>query len=248
VALIFRALSLEFRHSHNNRQWVRAWDIAFGIGSLLPALLFGVAVGNILRGVPIAEDGTYSGTFLGLLNPYALLVGITSLTLFVAHGALYLRLKTDGALAERLGRWIPKLWGGFVGVYVAATVASVLAAPTLFQGLLAKPLFWVFVLLLIAGIVSVPLAHRRDRRFAAFLGSSVTIVAMIAVAAVSMFPVLVPSITLASASLTIYNASSSQRTLLTMLIIALVGMPVVIGYTVFVYRIFRGKVGPSAAQ
>lgn len=243
LALIMRAVSLEFRHAHDDTRWVRAWNYAFGIGSLLPALLFGVAVGNILRGVPIAKDGTYGGTFLGLLNPYALLVGAVSLVFFVAHGAIYLHMKTDGDLAERLGRWIPKLWAAFLAVYVAATAASVFSAPTLFAGLLGKPLFWVMTLMLVGGIVTVPLAHRRDRRFIAFLGSSVTIVAMIGVTAVSMFPVLVPSITEPSASLTIYNASSTPRTLTAMLVIALVGMPLVIGYTIFVYRLFRGKVG-----
>ena len=112
-------------------------------------------------------------------------------------------------------------------IYAVATVASVLVAPGLFQGLLAKPLFWIFSLLLVTGIVTVPVAHRKDRPVIAFLGSATTIVAMISVAAVSMFPVLVPSSTAVSASLTIYNASSSRQTLLTMLVIALVGMPVV---------------------
>jgi cytochrome d ubiquinol oxidase subunit II len=245
LALIMRAVSLEYRHALRDPRWVRSWDYAFGVGSLLPALLFGVAVGNILRGVPIAKDGTYLGTFLGLLNPYALLVGIVSLVFFVAHGALYLQLKTEGDLADRLGRWIPKLWATFVVLYVAATFASVLAAPTLFDGLLAKPTFWVFTVLLFGAIAGVPVAHRKGRRFLAFLASSVTIVSMIGVAATSMFPVLVPSITDPTASLTIYNASSSQRTLSAMLVIALIGMPIVLGYTVFVYRIFRGKVGAS---
>ncbi len=245
LALILRAVSLEFRHAQSGRRWVRSWDFAFGIGSLLPALLFGVAVGNILRGLPISADGTWHGTFLGLLNPYALLVGVVSLLLFVAHGAVYLHMKTDGALASRLGRWIPKLWAAFLAAYAVATVASVYAAPALFDGIFAKPLFWLFTFLLLGAIAGVPLAYYRGHRFTTWLASSVTIVSMIAVTAVSMFPVLVPSILDPGANLTVYNASSSQKTLGVMLVIALVGMPLVIGYTVFVYRLFRGKVGAS---
>lgn len=246
VALILRAVSMEFRHAHDGHRWVRAWDYAFGIGSLLPAVLFGVAVGNVLRGVPIAKDAAWAGSFLGLLNPYSVLVGVVSLVLFTMHGAVYLRMKSDGALAERLGRWIPKLWAGFVAVYAAATAWSIFGQPHLFAKVAGNPLFWTLALVLLAGIAGVPIANAKDRRGLAFVASGTTIVAMIGLAAVSMYPTLVFSSLDPAFALTIYNASSTPRTLMTMLIIALLGMPLVIGYTIFVYRIFRGKAGHAA--
>ena len=109
-ALIFRAVSFEFRNKVRSPAWVRAWDWAFGLGSLLPAVLYGVAVGNILRGVPLDARGEYAGSFFTLLNPYALLIGILSLTLFVMHGAVYLTLKTDGELRARMARTAARSW------------------------------------------------------------------------------------------------------------------------------------------
>jgi cytochrome d ubiquinol oxidase subunit II len=243
VALIARAVALEFRGAVGAPGWRRAWDWAFGLGSLVPALLFGVAVGNVLRGVELEAGARYTGTFLGLLNPYSLLVGLVSLALFVLHGALYLRLKTEGALADRLARWVMPLWVAFVVLYAAATVASVATAPHLFTVLPGRPLFWVFMAVLVGALAAIPLLNRAGRSRAAFLASAAMIVAMIGEGAVSLYPRLVPSRLGLDHSLTIYNASSTPRTLGVMLVIALIGMPLVIAYTAIIYRIFRGKVG-----
>ena len=199
-------------------------------------------MGNILRGVPVAPDGEWAGTFLGLLNPYSILVGLVSASFFVLHGALYLRLKTEGALAERLGRWIPRLWIAFAAIYSLATAASVVTSPFLFEGVLANPLFLILTALLLAALIAVPLFHRAVRPGYAFLASSTTVLAAILVAAVSLFPRLVPSSLGLANSLTIYNAASSHLTQTVMLIIALVGVPIVLAYTAFIYWIFRGKV------
>ncbi|HYG68979.1 MAG TPA: cytochrome d ubiquinol oxidase subunit II, partial [Anaeromyxobacteraceae bacterium] len=129
LALMARAVSLEFRHQFEGARWTKVWDWAFGLGSLVPALLFGVAVGNIVRGVPVTASGDWAGSFLGLLNPYALVVGVVTLLLFTLHGALYLRMKTTGALAVRLGRVVPPLWFAFVVVYAFATAATAQVSP-----------------------------------------------------------------------------------------------------------------------
>jgi cytochrome bd ubiquinol oxidase subunit II len=247
VALIARAVSLEFRHQFAASVWTRVWDWSFGLGSLVPALLFGVAVGNVLRGVPIGPGAGWQGSFLGLLNPYALLVGVTGLAFFVMHGALYLRLKTEGPLATRLttvARWT---WLGFLALYAVATAATASVSPFLFADLVGSPAFWPALALLVAGIVTVPIANQRGRSALAFLASSATIVAMIALAGVSLFPRLVPSRLDLADSLTIYNAASSTLTLRVMLIIALVGMPLVLAYTVVIYRVFSGKVPATGA-
>jgi cytochrome d ubiquinol oxidase subunit II len=224
---------------------VRTWDYAFGVGSLLPAVLFGVAVGNVLRGVPIAKDATWAGSFLGLLNPYSVVVGLVSLALFTLHGAIYLRMKSEGALADRLGRWIPKLWAAFLALYAIATAWSVFGQPHLFARVSGNPLFWILALLLVVAIAAIPVANAKNRRGLTFVASGTTIVAMIGVAAVSMYPTLVFLNLDPAFALTIYNASSTPRTLMTMLVIALIGMPLVIGYTIFVYRVFKGKAIPT---
>jgi len=242
VALIFRAVSLEFRGKVDSARWQKIWDWSFGIGSLLPAVLFGVAFGNILRGVPVDAAGRWVGSFPGLLNPYAILIGVLSLILFTMHGAIYLSLKTDGALRNRMVRWASGSWMAVVALYFLATMATIFVSPFLFEGMLRNPLFWVLFLLLLASILTIPAFLKAARHFRAFLASSLTIACMIGLSALSLFPRLVPSSVDLAYSLTIYNASSSEVTLSTMLIIALIGMPLVIGYTIFIYRAFKGKV------
>ena len=241
AALIFRAVSLEFRGKVDSTGWQSFWDWSFGLGSLLPSVLFGVAVGNVIKGVPIAADGAYVGIFFGLLNPYSILVGITSLVLFTMHGALYMGIKTEGELQKRMGRWASGGWIAFVIVYFLVTLYTFFAAPHLFDGILGKPLFWVFFILLLASIIYIPLATKAEKYFRAFLSSSVTILSMIGLAAVSMYPKLVVSSIDIASSLTIYNASSTDKTLTVMLYIALIGMPIVLAYTFIIYWIFRGK-------
>lgn len=241
-ALIFRAVSMEFRSQVDSPGWRRAWDWSFGLGSLLPAVLFGVAVGNILCGLPIEADGTVNVPFLALLSPYALLIGILSLVMFVMHGAAYLAMKTEGGLQQRMARWSIGAWTAFVVLYLAATLASFFVSPFLFEGVLGNPLFWVFSLVLLGAIIYVPIANRAGKFLRAFLGSSATIGAMIGLTAISLFPRMVPSSLDLASSLTIYNASSTPRTLTVMLVIALIGMPLVIAYTAWIYRVFAGKV------
>ena len=241
LALIFRAVSLEFRGKVEAPAWRRLWDWAFGLGSLVPAVVFGVAVGNILRGVPFDRDGNLAVSFVGLLNPYALLIGALSLATVVVHGAAYLTLKTDGDLRARLGALAARLWMVFVALFAVSSVATRLAAPHLFSRALPSPLTWLFAALLVAAGFAFPLALRAARFGRAFLASSVAIVSVNGLAATALFPRLVPSLPDPAQSLTIYNASSTPRTLATMLVIALVGMPLVIGYTAYIYRTFRGK-------
>ncbi|MEW5994188.1 MAG: cytochrome d ubiquinol oxidase subunit II [Candidatus Zixiibacteriota bacterium] len=241
AALIFRAVSLEFRGKVDSSGWRKLWDWLFGLGSLLPAVLFGVAAGNVLRGVSIDANGTYTGSFLGLLNPYALLVGVLSLVLFVMHGALYMTLKTDDEMRNRMSRWASRAWVAFIAIYILATMYTFFEAPHLLEGNLSGPLFWIFLLVLLASLVYLPIALKAERFFRAFLASSVGIACAIGIAAVSMYPIIVPSRTDLTYSLTAYNASSTPRTLTTMLVIALIGMPIVIFYTAHIYRAFRGK-------
>ncbi len=242
AALIARAVSLEFRGKVDSPLWRRAWDLSFGLGSLTALLLFGVAVGNIVRGIAVDAAGNYVGGFFALLNPYALLSGVATVAIFVMHGVLWLRLKTDGPLAQRMGRTATRMWMVLMLLYLAITVATFFAAPRIFARALDRPLFWVFFLTMMTGIFIMPPAISAARNKLAFLGSALATTGIIAATAVCMFPVLVPSSLDPAFSLDIYNASSTQRTLGVMLIIAGIGMPLVIGYTSWIYWTFRGKV------
>lgn len=245
TALIFRAVSFEFRKYSEKPKSKKYWDYAFALGSTVPALLYGVAMGNILKGLPIEiTNGTVSSsiTFLGLLNPYALLFGILSLIMFLMHGAIYMTLKTDGAYREKMAAFASKAWIGVTVLYFIATFASVFTSPFLFQGVFKNPLVWLFLVIIFASVFYIPIGLKAKRYGYTFISSSALIASMIGLTAVSLFPRLVPSSINLANSLTIYNASSTERTLSTMFIIALIGMPIVIFYTIFIYRVFKGKV------
>jgi cytochrome d ubiquinol oxidase subunit II len=242
VALIFRAVSMEFRAKVDSPLWRKVWDYGFGLGSLLPAILFGVAIGNILRGIPINSEGMFTGSFLGLLNPYSVMVGILSTVLFTMHGGIFLLLKSESKQKERIKNLIPKLWISFVVLYIATTMYTIFEAKFLFEGISGSPVFFILLLLLLTSIVYIPVGVKTEKYRTTFAASSFVVLSMTGLMALSLFPMLVPSITDLHYSLTIYNASSTERTLETMLIIALIGMPLVIGYTIFIYRVFKGKV------
>jgi cytochrome bd ubiquinol oxidase subunit II len=242
TALIFRAVSFEFRNKVDSRHWRQLWDWAFGLGSLLPAVLFGVAVGNILCGVPIDATGNFLGTFLGLLNPYSISIGLLSLILFMMHGSIYLATKSDGILRDRCQQWATNLWMGFVILYVIVTMWTWLASPFLFEKTTHNLFFYIFIVLLLGAVVYLPVPLKTKKFNRAFFASSLIITMMLGLMALSLYPRLVPSSIDLKNSLTIYNASSSPLTLQTMLVIALIGVPIVIAYSIFIHYIFRGKV------
>jgi cytochrome bd ubiquinol oxidase subunit II len=242
AALIFRAVSFEFRSKVESPRWRRAWDWAFGVGSLLPAVLFGVAIGNILRGVPIDASGTDTGSFPDMLNPFSVVMGVLSLVLFVMHGAIYLAGKSEGDLQIRCRQWASQAWILFAIIYTVMTIWSWIGSPFLFKNSLQNPLFYILLVVLIGVIIYIPVVLKSGKMGRAFLVSSILIAAMLGEMALSLFPRLVPSSIDPADSLTIYNASSTPLTQETMLIIALIGVPLVIGYSIFIHYVFRGKV------
>ena len=244
--LIFRSVSMEFRGKVDSPRWRTFWDAAFCVSSFVLCVLLGVAFGNILRGIPLSASGEFTGSFFALLNPYALLIGLLTLALFTLHGAIYLIGKSSAPMKDRLGRIARRMWGIVVALYVVATVATAFVSPLLIKTMLAHPVAWLVLPVLIAAIAYIPVALRNAAATRAFAASSVLIACMMAIAALSLFPRLVPSITDPAYSLTIYNSSSTRLTLTVMLIIAVIGMPLVIGYTAVIYRVFKGKVILSA--
>ena len=242
VALIFRAVAIEFRSKQPMRWWRQMWDIGFSIGSIVSALLIGVAMGNIAIGIPIATNGEFAGTFLGLLNPYSLLLGVTTVALFMMHGAIYGLMKTEGALHDKLRGWAMNCIIFFVICAAITTMVTLLYVPHMAARVRENPWLFTIALANMLAIANIPREFYHGRDWLAFLSSCATMITLMALFGLDQFPNLVYSQPNPENSLTIYNASSSQQTLRIMLIIAGIGVPLVIAYTACIYWIFRGKV------
>ncbi len=242
VALIFRAVAIEFRSKQPMAWWRQAWDVGFAGGSILSSLLIGIAMGNIAWGVPIDERGEFGGAFLDLLRPYPLCVGLTTLALFMMHGAIYAAMKTEGELQAQLHGWIKNCMIFFIICYAVTTMATLLYVPHMAARVRANPWLFSVAIVNMLAIANIPreIHLRRDGR--AFLSSCLAMMALMGLFGLEMFPNLVLSNPQPAHSLTIYNAASSPKTLGIMLTIALIGVPIVLAYTVSIYWIFRGKV------
>jgi cytochrome bd ubiquinol oxidase subunit II len=241
-ALIFRGVAIEFRSKQPMLWWRQMWDISFAAGSVLSALLIGVALGNIATGVPIDADGEFAGSFLGLLRPYPILLGVTTVALFMMHGAIYGAMKTEGELHDKLRRWAMNCIIFFVICAAITTMVTLLYEPRMAARLKEYP--WLFSIALVNMLViaNIPREFHRNNDWLAFISSCATIVTLMALFGVNNYPYLVYSQPNPENSLDIYNGASSHKTLGIMLIIACIGVPVVLTYTACIYWIFRGKV------
>lgn len=243
VFIIFRAISIEFRSKEPMAWWRNAWDIAYSVSSIALAFLLGVVLGNVLQGIPLNENYVYQGNgFLDFLSPFTILTGLTTLSLFMTHGAIYLLLKTEGRLYAKLTRLLPRGIIFFVISFSVTTLYALVYIPHLSDDFKANP--WLFLVPLgaILSVANIPrLAHLR-RYGSAFIFSSLTIAFLLVLVSIEIFPVLLFSTLDPTHSITVYNAASSTRSLQIMLIIVAIGAPLVAFYTIFVYRTFKGKV------
>jgi cytochrome d ubiquinol oxidase subunit II len=271
-ALFMRPVGFEYRGKVADPRWRTAWDWALFAGGSVPALVFGVAFGNLLQGMPFQFDAdmriTYSGSFLALLNPFALLCGLVSLSMLVMHGAAFLRVKTEGEIQRRAGvalRWasiatfalfalagccIAWLIHGFQ--IVGAPAINGPATPLLkevasgtgwwLNNYSAYPWMKVAPLLGIAGAAVAAGLAMSQRAVPAFLATGTSVTGIILTAGLSMFPFIMPSSSHPASSLTAWDAMSSHRTLMIMLLAVIVLLPIVLAYTAWVYRVIRGKV------
>ncbi len=239
-ALILRAVSIEFRGKETARLWRLGWDVGFSLGSTLAVILFGVALGNVLRGIALDPDGAYRGGVTGLLNPFALAVGLLSLALAVLQGSSWLVLKSEGPVQARARR---AQVVAIVLVALASVGAAVLAwndARRAFDNF-GNPLAWGGPLLTAVALALMLMGARARQDGRSFLFSSLSIVGLAATAGTALYPNLLPAVD-TGRSLTVDNAHSSDTALTLLLIVALIGMPIVVGYTSFIYWKFKGKV------
>jgi len=270
-ALFMRPIGFDYRSKLPSQRWRSNWDRALFVGGFVPALIFGVAFGNLLQGVPFyfAEDMRifYTGTFWALLNPFALLAGLISVCMLIMHGAVYLQLRTVDDINQRCksmvsvfailtlvlfaiaGVWVANIDGYQITSEVLPNAPSNPLTKLVAKGLglwLANyanyPMLWAIPsLAFIAGTTTIVLS-KVERPGLAFISSSLTLAAVILTAGVSMFPFLMPSSSVINSSLTVWDASSSMTTLKIMFWVTVVFLPIVIFYTSWVFRVLRGKI------
>ena len=272
LALILRPVGFNFRNKVDNPRWRNAWDWALTISGTVPSLVFGVAMGNVLLGVPFHFDDTlrvyYEGGLFGLLTPFALLCGLVSVAMLLMHGAGMLAMKTSGAVAARArrygsiaaiatavlfvigGTWVARIDGYALQVAMDAAGPSnplakvAVAKPGAWMDNYARwPITWLLPAIGVAGALLSAVSLRSGRAGLAFLASSVSIIGIILTEGVATFPFLLPSSTQAGSSLTLWDASSSHMTLFIMLLATAFFLPIVLLYTAWVFRVLRGKVG-----
>jgi len=271
-ALFFRPVGFEYRSKVADPRWRSAWDWGLFVGGAVPALVFGVAFGNLLQGVPFTFDDMlrpfYSGSFFGLLNPFALLTGVVSLSMLVMHGAVYLQMRTEGEIAARARRAARIVGVVFIAAFVLAGIwqaygiqgyrivsmpdpggVVVPLAKTVERSAgawmatyAAHPWMWLAPALAVGGGLLALLLSAARRGGAAFVFSAAALAGTILTAGFAMFPFVMPSSTFPNASLTVYDAVSSHRTLNLMFVAVVLFLPVVLLYTSWVYRVLRGKV------
>lgn len=240
--LIFRAVAIEFRSKQESKRWRAAWDKAFSISSIVIALLMGIALGNIVTGIPLAQNKEFIGSFISLLNPFALLVGITTVSLFMMHGAIYLVMKTEEELQSQVRGWVNNTIIFFVICFVTTTMATLIYYPQMVNHFKEMPALFLIAILNMLAIANIPREIYKGNDFRAFFSSAASIALLMVLFAIGIFPNLVLSNPNPEYSLTIYNAASSQKTLMIMLIMAIIGIPFVLAYTIVIHKVFKGKV------
>ncbi|MFB3816558.1 MAG: cytochrome d ubiquinol oxidase subunit II [Candidatus Methylomirabilales bacterium] len=243
-ALILRGIAFEFRDKEDSRAWRTTWDACLVAGSFLPALLLGVAFANLFRGLPLDQQGLFTGGFgfFHLLNPYGLLGGLLFVGLFTTHGALWLATRGTGPIHRRAGALARRLWVPLVLV-AAAFLAASWFATRLYDNYLAHPALFAIPLLAVAGLVLARWFMAREAWWKAWGASAATILGATLFGVVGLFPDMMPSTLNPAYSLTAFNSASSPLTLSIMLGVAAVMVPIVLAYQTWVYRTFRGAWG-----
>lgn len=271
-ALFFRPVGFDYRSKIEHPLWRNIWDWLLFIGGFIPPVIFGVAFGNLLQGVPFHFDQnlvpTYDGTFWQLLNPFALLCGLISSAMITLHGGIYLALRTEGDIQRRARAWVNTLlvlllvMFTMAGIWVASKLVGYQITSTIDPAGLSNPLaktvsqtsgawltnykHWPLLIICPAlayiGFIGAGLLTQAGKTMAAFVLSSLGIAGVISTAGISMFPFIMPSSIAPNASLTVWDATSSHLTLFIMLIAAVIFVPIILFYTSWAYAVMRGKV------
>ncbi len=276
LALILRPVGFKYRSKIDHPTWRKCWDFALFLGGFVPALIFGVAIGNVLQGVPFHFDESlrpfYTGTFRELLNPLGLWCGMLSILMFAMHGAFFLVNKTEGHLqnrarhAARSAAFLVIFFFAAAGVWLYFQSGYALAAPQphdgpsnpLYKNVLREAHAWFsnyqtwpwLITAPVLGLLMPLIASLLVKRSAvlAFVSSAISLIAIISTVGLSLFPFILPSSSHPNQSLMIWDSSSSQLTLFIMLIATLIFFPMILAYTAWAYRVLRGKVTETSIK
>ncbi|MBS0626453.1 MAG: cytochrome d ubiquinol oxidase subunit II [Verrucomicrobia bacterium] len=243
AGLIFRAAAIEFRSKRPSKSWRAIWDFVFFASSILTAFVIGIVLGNLIMGLPLDSAQNYNGDFIDLLHPYPILIGITGVALFAMHGAIYLTMKTEGETHEVVRRWINTTILVFLLCYGVSTAVTIAYMPHMTVRMMELPSLLLVPLLALLAILNIPYQVRKRNDGWAFISSCISIALLIGLFGIGTYPYLLYSTFQPDDySLTIYNSASSHETLVILMIVVAIGVPLVLAYGFWVYRVFRGKV------
>lgn len=242
-AIIFRAVAIEFRSKRQSSLWRKAWDGIFSLASIIFAFTIGLTLGNIIQGIPLNSSFEYTGGIVYLLNPYAILVGITAIFLLAMHGAIFLFMKTEGELHQILRKWINPTIFLFLGFYGLLTFFTLRNLDFMVTPMRKNPILFIIPFLALLSILNIIIQVKRNKDGWAFISSCAAISFLLITSVLGVYPNIIRSSeNPIENSLTIYQASATDFTLKILLTIAGIGIPLVFAYGIWVYHIFRGKV------
>ncbi len=243
AGLMFRAVAIEFRSKHPSHRWRRTWDILFSVASFLIAFLIGVVLANLIHGLPLKGHALIGWSLRKFFSPYAVLVGVTGVSLFMMHGTIYLLMKTEGELHNYLRRWVKPTILFFVVCYILTTLITLVYEPHMIATMKKVPWLFAFAVAAVLTIANIPRCVHLGKDGMAFISSSLSIALLFMLFGIGTFPNFLRStIDPQLYSLTFMNSAASTKTLQIILTVAVIGVPLVLAYGFWIYRIFRGKV------
>ncbi len=242
IGLIWRAVAIEFRSKEPGLKWRWTWDIIYSFSSIVIALSLGLMLGNVALGIPLNDQFEFSGNWLSFFNPFAIMIAITTLALFMMHGAIYLAMKTEDRLYIKLNILAKNFTIFFVVALGVSTLYTLLYIPHLSDRIRSNPIYFIFPLSTFLAVANIPRLLKRSKFRLAFLSSAITIATLLATVALEVFPNLLYATNNVHNSITVDNGASSLQTMKTLLLIAAIGTPLVAMYTGFVFWTFKGKV------
>jgi cytochrome d ubiquinol oxidase subunit II len=243
ILLVLRSAAIKFRSAEEMKWWRKTWDITYFLSNSLIAFLLGVVLGNLLEGMDIGENFSYQGgVFFSFLSPYAIMVGLTTLSIFMTQGAIFLLLKTEGRLHARLTFLLKKGMYFFILSFLLTSVYTLIYLPGVIDNFKENPIFFAIPILAFLAVANIPRLVSKKKYALALIFSSLTMAFLLMLVAFQLYTVLLPSTIDSTYDVTIYNAASSEKSLGIMLTIVLIGAPLLVLYFLFLYRTFYGKV------
>jgi cytochrome d ubiquinol oxidase subunit II len=243
MLLVLRSSAIKFRSAEEMLWWRKTWDIIYFVSNTLISFLLGVVLANLLQGLELGENYSYKGgMFFSFLNPYAIMVGLTTISLFMTQGAIFLLLKTEGRLHARLTFLLKKGMVFFIVSFAVTSLYTLVFLSGVTDRFKEYPVLFVIPVLAFLAVANVPRLVSKKKYATALVFSSLTMSFLLMLVAVQLYPVLLPSTIDPKYSITIYNAASSQKSMGIMLTIVLIGAPLLAGYFLFLYKTFHGKV------